>query len=175
MSKATRTKVDVGGKLFPVALAVFTAVVFSWSIRPAHQHFDYTYRIAGALLHGHLGLSSQPPSWLNEMVPTGREYYSVFPLGAVLAVLPIALLGEMNLLSRFPGGILASLIAGLCVYSFYQLAGFEPNLEISPYSFSFRPLNVVVVQSRFRRVVANRPWVCAARTGCRTLFYVDPT
>jgi len=127
MPKVTRTKVAVGGKLFPVALAVFTAAVFFWSIRPAHQHFDYTYRIAGALLHGHLGLSSQPPSWLNEMVPTGREYYSVFPLGAVLAVLPVALLGEMNLLSGFPGGILASLIAGLCVYSFYQLAGFEPN------------------------------------------------
>ena len=57
----------------------------------------------------------------------GGEYYSVFPLGAVLAVLPVALLGEAGLLNRFPGGILASLIAGLCVYSFYQLAGLGPN------------------------------------------------
>src|SRR6478672_5262496 len=127
MPKATRTTTSVGWKLFPVALAVFTAAVFSWSIQPIHQHFDYTYRIADAFLHGHLGLKSQPPSWLNEMVPMSGEYYSVFPLGAVLAVLPVALLGEMNLLSGFPGGILASLIAGLCVYSFYQLAGFEPN------------------------------------------------
>ena len=123
----TLTKTSVGWKLFPVALAVLAAAVFWWSIRPTHQHFDYTFRIADAFLYGHLGLRSQPPVWLNEMVPMGGEYYSVFPLGAVLAVLPVALLGEAGLLNRFPGGILASLIAGLCVYSFYQLAGLEPN------------------------------------------------
>ena len=123
----TRTRTSVGWNLFPVALAVLATAVFSWSIRPTHQHFDYTFRIADAFLQGHLGLRSQPPSWLNEMVPMGGEYYSVFPLGAVLALLPVALLGEAGLLNRFPGGILASLIAGLCVYSFYQLAGLEPN------------------------------------------------
>jgi len=123
----TLTRTSVGWKLFPVALAVLAAAVFWWSIRPTHQHFDYTFRIADAFLYGHLGLRSQPPVWLNEMVPMGGEYYSVFPLGAVLAVLPVALLGEAGLLNRFPGGILASLIAGLCVYSFYQLAGLEPN------------------------------------------------
>jgi hypothetical protein len=61
------------------------------------------------------------------MVPMGGNYYSVFPLGAVLSVLPVALLGATGLLDRFPGGIVASLIAGLCVYSFYHLAGLEPN------------------------------------------------
>src|SRR5262249_16717675 len=77
--------------------------------------------------HGHLGLRSQPPSWLNEMVPMGEEYYSVFPLGAVLAVLPVALLGQAGLLSKFPGGIVASLIAGLSAYFLYHLAGLEFN------------------------------------------------
>ena len=126
MPKRTQTMASLGWKLFPVALAILTAVVFSKSIRPTHQHFDYTYRIAGAFMHGHLGLSSQPPSWLNEMVPMGRHYYSVFPLGAVLSVLPFALLGEAGWWNTFPGGGVASLIAGLCVYSLYQLAGFEP-------------------------------------------------
>lgn len=125
MPKTKRT--TRGIKWTPIALAILAAAVFSWSIRPVHQHFDYTYRIAGALLHGHLGMTSQPPSWLNEMVPLGGEYYSVFPLGAVLAVLPVALLGKAGLLTSFPGGIVASLIAGLCVYYFYRLAGLEPN------------------------------------------------
>ena len=101
------------------------AIVFSLSIRPVHQPFDYTYRIAGTFLDGHLGLNSQPPTWLNEMVPMGGKYYSVFPLGAVLSVLPVALLGEAGFVNRFPGGIVASLIAGLSVYFFYQLAGLE--------------------------------------------------
>src|SRR5262245_14040076 len=127
MPKTKQMTTSTEWKLFPVALGALTAMAFSWSIRPAHEHFDYTYRIADALLHGHLGLRSQPPSWLNEMVPMGEEYYSVFPLGAVLAVLPVALLGQAGLLSKFPGGIVASLIAGLCVYFFYHLAGLELN------------------------------------------------
>jgi hypothetical protein len=127
MPKTTRAATGVGWKLFPIALAVLAAAVFSLSIRPTQQRFDYTYRIAGAFLNGHLGLSSQPPPWLNEMVAVRGEYYSVFPLGAVLAVLPVASLGELGVMEGFPGGILASLIAGLCVYSFYRLAGFAPT------------------------------------------------
>ena len=72
----------------PLALAVVAAFVFYLSTKATQPHFDYTYRIAGALLNGHLGLLHQPPSWLNEMIPLGGEYYSVFPLGAVLAVVP---------------------------------------------------------------------------------------
>jgi len=127
MPKETQTTTSAGWKLFPIALAALCAVAFSWSIRPTQQDYDYTYRIADAFLQGHLGLQSLPPPRLNEMVSMQGEYYSVFPLGAVLAVLPVALLGETGLLSRFPGGIVASLIAGLCVYSFYQLTGLELN------------------------------------------------
>jgi hypothetical protein len=127
--ETTRSAAGIGWKLFPIGLAMLAAVIFSLSIRPTLQRFDYTYRIAGAFLHGHLGLVSQPPSWLNEMVPMRGEYYSVFPLGAVLAVLPVALLGEAGLTTGFPAGIVASLIAGLCVYSFYQLGGLEPNAK----------------------------------------------
>jgi hypothetical protein len=127
MPKTTRSAAGVGWKLFPIALAVLAGALFSLSVRPTQQHFDYTFRIADAFLHGHLGLNSQPPSWLNEMVRVREEYYSVFPLGAVLAVLPVALLGEVGLMKGFSGGFLAALIAGLCVYSFYQLAGVDPN------------------------------------------------
>ncbi|MBA3543852.1 MAG: hypothetical protein H0T83_05360 [Chthoniobacterales bacterium] len=109
----------------PLALAVFAALLFLLTIQPKHEHFDYTFRIAGALLHGHVGLSSDPGSWLNEFVPSGGKYYSVFPLGAVLAVLPVALLKEAGLVNSFPGGAVATVIVGLCVYLFYQLGDLE--------------------------------------------------
>src|SRR5205823_2985627 len=82
----------------------------------------YTSQIASALLHGQLGLREKPPDWLNEMIPQGEKYYSAFPLGAVISMLPVALLRNADLIHDFPGHILASLIAGLCVYFFFQLA-----------------------------------------------------
>jgi hypothetical protein len=111
----------------PLALAVVAAFVFYLSTKATQPHFDYTYRIADALLKGHLGLLHQPPSWLNEMIPLGGEYYSVFPLGAVLAVVPVALLRKIGLVHEFPGLVLAAVIAGACVYFFFQLSGIEHN------------------------------------------------
>ena len=109
---------------FPVAIAVslFAAIVFYFSTKAALHDLDYTSQIASALLHGQLGLREKPPDWLNEMIPQGEKYYSAFPLGAVISMLPVALLRNADLIHDFPGHILASLIAGLCVYFFFQLA-----------------------------------------------------
>src|SRR6266702_3078492 len=63
-----------------IALSIFAFATFYFSTKATHQPFDYTFRIAGALLDGKLGLTTQPPSWLNEMVPLRGEFYSVFPL-----------------------------------------------------------------------------------------------
>ncbi len=112
---------------FPLALAVSAALVFWLTIQPKHSYFDYTFRIAGAFLHGHLGISTKPAWGLNEFVPVGGEYYSVFPLGAVLAVLPVALLQTAGLINAFPGGGVAAILVGLCVYAFYQLGDLEPE------------------------------------------------
>src|SRR5438876_104125 len=70
-------------------LSLFAALVFYFTTKPAMEHFDYTGRIALALLRGHLGLDRHPGSWLSEMVPSEGKYYSVFPLGAVLSVVPL--------------------------------------------------------------------------------------
>jgi len=56
------------------------------------------------------------------MIPWEGKYYSAFPLGAVLSMLPVALLRETGLIQSFPGRALAALIAGLSVYFFFQLA-----------------------------------------------------
>ncbi len=62
------------------------------------------------------------------MIPYGNKYYSAFPLGAVFSMLPVALLQKASLIHDFPARILAALIAGACVYFFFQLAkAFGPD------------------------------------------------
>jgi hypothetical protein len=104
-----------------ITLSAFTALVFYFSTNPTLRDLDYTAEIASALLRGDLGLREQPPEWLNEMIPHGNRWYSAFPLGAVLSMVPIALLQKASLLQDFPGRGLAALIAGACVYFFFQL------------------------------------------------------
>jgi len=108
---------------FSAALAVslFAAIAFYFSTKATLHDLDYTNQIASALLHGQLGLQEKPPDWLNEMIPWEGRYYSAFPLGAVLSMLPVALLRNTGLIQNFPGHFLAALIAGLCVYFFFGL------------------------------------------------------
>src|SRR5262245_21732609 len=101
-----------------VWLSLFAALVFYFSTKATLHDLDYTNQIASAFLHGRLGLQQKPPDWLNEMIPWKGRYYSAFPLGAVLSMLPVALLGNIGLIQTFPGRVLAALIAGLCVYFF---------------------------------------------------------
>src|SRR5712691_7727079 len=128
---ATRRDMDfVAGKntqsfWTPIVLSIFAFLAFYLSTKPQHQVFDYTYRVAGAFLNGHVGFSEPQPSWLNEMVPVGGKYYSVFPLGAVLANVPFAFLGKIGLIKAFPARALAAGIAGACVYIFFQLSAIE--------------------------------------------------
>jgi len=109
---------------FSAALAVslFAAIGFYLSTKATLHDLDYTNQIASSLLHGQLGLQERPPDWLNEMIPWEGRYYSAFPLGAVLSMLPVALLHNMGLIHNFPGHFLAALIAGLCVYFFFGIA-----------------------------------------------------
>ncbi len=103
-------------------LSLFAAIAFYLSTKATLRDLDYTNQIASALLHGQLGLQETPPEWLNEMIPWEGRYYSAFPLGAVLSMLPVALLRNTGLIQNFPGHVLAALIAGLCVYFFFGLA-----------------------------------------------------
>ena len=105
-----------------IGLSLFAALAFYFSTNPTLRDLDYTTEIASALLRGDLGLREKPPEWLNEMIPYGNKYYSAFPLGAVLSMLPVALLQKASLIHNFPAHILAALIAGACIYFFFQLA-----------------------------------------------------
>src|SRR3984893_16502539 len=104
------------------ALALVTLLLFYFSIKATQQHFDYTSRIAAALLQGDLGLRQPAPSWLNEMVPANGRYYSVFPLGAVLSMMPVAVLQKAKVIHDFPGRALAALIAALSAWFLFRLS-----------------------------------------------------
>ncbi len=125
-----------------LAVSVFAAVAFYFSTNAILHDLDYTADIASALLRGDLGLREKPPEWLNEMIPHVDRYYSAFPLGAVLSMIPIALLQKARLIHNFPAHVLASLIAGCCVYFFFQLAkAFGANYSsLEPSSFGRRIL-----------------------------------
>ena len=88
------------------SVSLFAAAAFYFSTKATLHDLDYTAQIAAAFLRGHLGLREQPPEWLNEMIPYGDRYYSAFPLGAVLSMLPIAVLQKVGLI-HFPGRFVA--------------------------------------------------------------------
>ena len=111
-----------------IGLSLVAAVAFYFSTNPTLKDLDYTLEIASAFLRGDLGLREKPPEWLNEMIPYANRYYSAFPLGAVISMVPVALLQKASLIHNFPARILAALIAGTCVYFFFQLAkAFGPD------------------------------------------------
>ncbi len=81
---------------------------------------DYSFRLAEALLQGKLGLTEPPPEWVNETIPLRGRYYSVFPLGSVLTMLPFAL--AHRLIAFSPSGAAIALIGALATFLFLRFA-----------------------------------------------------
>jgi len=105
-----------------VSVVSFAFVAFYISTRGNLHAFDYTFRVAAAMLHGRVGLVEQPPFWLSEFVPVDQRYYSVFPLGAIVSMLPVAFLREIGLIHDFPARFIAAVVAASCVYFFFKLS-----------------------------------------------------
>ena len=140
-----------------IAVSLFAAMAFYFSTKATLHDLDYTSQVASALLHGQLGLQEKPPDWLNEMIPWQGRYYSAFPLGAVLSMLPVALLRNMGLIQGFPGHVLAALIAGFCVYFFFQLTkAFKGDWNNSS---PIRPLVLSAHRSRLLRRSGCEGWI----------------
>jgi hypothetical protein len=111
------------------ALSLFVFAAYYFSNPQPGAFYDYTLRIAGAMLDGKLGLETQPPDWLNEMIPHNGKYYSAFPLGSVLTMMPLAVLQKLHLLTQFPGTFLAALLAALTtLFGFLLASNYSDNL-----------------------------------------------
>lgn len=102
-------------------MVVVGLVYYFTNPRPSH-FYDYTFRMAEAMLDGRLGLAERPPSWLNEMIPLGERYYSAFPLGSVLTMLPVAVLKRAGLITEFPSAIVVAVLASVTALFFFLLS-----------------------------------------------------
>jgi hypothetical protein len=124
-------KIDITPRIYGyLLLAALSFLIYFFSNPNPIAYYDYTFRIASALIHGELGLSEPPPPHLNEMVPRTDRYYSVFPLGSVLMMMPFALLSELGLISYFPGFFIAALLAAAATVLLFSLsAKYDDSLQ----------------------------------------------
>ena len=93
-------------------LSIATAVVYYFSNPKPNHYYDYTFRVAENLLKGSIGFPQKPPSWLNEFVPFEGLWYSVFPLGSVLSMVPIAFLKVAGVITEMPAAFIFAVLAG---------------------------------------------------------------
>jgi len=94
-------------------IAAASSIVYFFSNPSPQKHYDYTFRVAENVLRGGVGFTEKQPTWLNEFVPFEGFYYSVFPLGAVLSMLPFAFLKVIGMIKEMPSAFIAALCAGL--------------------------------------------------------------
>ena len=104
-------------RLAVAGLSLATAVAYFFSNPNPQGYYDYTFRVARNMLDGALGFTYKQPPWLNEFVPFEGFYYSVFPLGAVLSMIPVASLKSIGLIKEMPGIWIAAILAGVtCLF-----------------------------------------------------------
>lgn len=106
--------------VFCLCLATFLIYCFS-NPKPQH-HFDYTFRVAENFLNGKIAFNEPQPSWLNEFVPFNSYYYSVFPLGSVLTMIPFSVLKFVGIIENMPGGFIAALTAALICWFLFLIS-----------------------------------------------------
>lgn len=116
-AKATATE-----RLVLAAITIGVFLVYFFSNPHPSDFYDYTYRIAEAILHGRLGLTEHPGGWLNELIHVGDRYYSAFPLGSVLCMMPFAILKLAGLINGMPAGLIAALLASASAGFFFLIS-----------------------------------------------------
>jgi hypothetical protein len=100
-----------------VYLSLVSGLIYYFSNPNPQHYYDYTFRVAANFLRGQIGFTLPQPSWLNEFVLFDGAYYSVFPLGSVLSMLPFAFLQTIGLIDNMPGAFIATLCATVsCVF-----------------------------------------------------------
>ncbi len=94
------------------SLVVGTFLIYYFSNPKPQYYYDYTFRVAGNLLRGGIGFAEKPPPWLNEFVPFDNLWYSVFPLGSVLTMIPFAVFELLGFIKGMPAAFISALTAG---------------------------------------------------------------
>ena len=113
-----------------VALPIATAVIYFFSNSTPQNYYDYTFRVAEKMLRGGVGFAERQPTWLNEFVPYEGAWYSVFPLGAVLSMIPAALLKVTGVINDMPGAWISALLAAAICYLLFKISD-RYNFDLS--------------------------------------------
>lgn len=100
-----------------IILSFSAALIYFFSNPKPNSHYDYTFRVAEILLRGSTGFAEKQPPWLNEFVPFEGFWYSVFPFGAVVSMLPFAVLKTAGVITQMPSALIAAMCAGVnCLF-----------------------------------------------------------
>ena len=111
-----------------LSISAFSGVVYYFSNPKPGSYYDYTFRVAENLLRGSIGFAEKPPQWLNEFVPFDGVWYSVFPFGAVITMIPFALLKVGGLLNDMPSRLIAAMCAGVaCIFMLLIARGYKTD------------------------------------------------
>jgi hypothetical protein len=108
--------------IFILVVSVFWIYYFS---NPQPQYYyDYTFRVADNFLRGAVAFREKPPRWLNEFVPFDGNWYSVFPLGSVLTIIPFAFFKVIGVVYEMPASLIAALTAGAIAWFLFLISEF---------------------------------------------------
>ncbi|HEV7698923.1 MAG TPA: hypothetical protein VGO43_01705, partial [Pyrinomonadaceae bacterium] len=105
-----------------LAISAAAALIYFFSNPRPQSFYDYTFRVAANMLGGKVAFNLAQPTWLNEFVPFEGYYYSVFPLGAVVSMLPFAVLKAIGLITEMPGAWIATILAGAICWFCLKIA-----------------------------------------------------
>lgn len=109
-------------RILIISLLINVFLIYFFSNPKPQNHFDYTFRVAENFLSGRIAIKEKPLSWLNEFVPFEGSYYSVFPLGSVLTMMPFAALKIFGLISEMPAAFISALLASLIFLFLFLIA-----------------------------------------------------
>lgn len=106
----------------PYLISLAVGAVYYFSNPKPQFYYDYTFRVAVNFLGGSIGFPFSQPPRLNEFVPFEGFYYSVFPLGSVVTMIPFALLRTVGIIGEMPGAFVAALCAAVSTLFLYLIS-----------------------------------------------------
>jgi len=119
-------KVSRNVKILFIFFVVGTGIVYFFSNPNPQFYYDYTFRVAANFFDGRIGFTEKPPTWLNEFVPFENYYYSVFPFGSVLTMLPFAVLKIAGLVTEMPAALISAITtSGIAGFLFLISAHYQ--------------------------------------------------
>src|SRR5688572_17619325 len=106
-------------KILIIGLILAVGAIYYFSNPEPQHYYDYSFRLAGQFLNGKIGFTQKPPAWLNEMIPFEGQYYSAFPYGSVLSMMPFAFLKHAGIVKEMPAAFIAAVLASIiCLFLF---------------------------------------------------------